>query len=110
MPGTPWQSSDGEDPLSGEDLSGFLTLTSLRIHGADTPFPHGMGLFSLAFISLAVESGELRLGDVSQGICNLFSSIKWSNTWSTKPGDNTAFLGVQELLQNCFPNYFGFFF
>lgn len=77
------------------DLRRFLTLPSLRIHGADTPFPDGMGLFSLAFITLSAEAGELRLGDVRQGFCHLFSSRKWSNMWSRKPGDNSAFLGVQ---------------
>lgn len=80
MPGTLWQSSDGEDPLcpiKKLDLSRFLILPSLRFHGAGTPFPCEMEFFSLAFISLAAESGELRLGDVRQGICNLFSSIKY---------------------------------
>lgn len=80
MPSTLWQSSDGEDPLcpiKKLDLSRFIILPSLRFRGADTPFPYGMGFLSLAFISLTAESGELRLGDVRQGICNLFSSIKY---------------------------------
>lgn len=45
---------------------------------------------------------NLSLGDARQGIYNLFSSIKWSNMWSTKPGDFSGTVDSIELLLKLF--------